>query len=94
MTLTHPFSWERDVQGRITQDTLSIMIRNDELAPTRTRRRPYYTYPGYGDATGKLPYPSGMCLSYYACLLVVKIDGALRSFTSWPMDQESIWRKE
>ncbi|KAL4073230.1 hypothetical protein V8B97DRAFT_2023022 [Scleroderma yunnanense] len=43
--------------GAIGQDTLSAMIRQDEMAPTRSRRRSYY-YGLYGaDTTGKLGYP-------------------------------------
>ncbi|KIJ64454.1 hypothetical protein HYDPIDRAFT_175437 [Hydnomerulius pinastri MD-312] len=43
--------------GVIGQDTLSAMIRQDEMAPTRSRRRSYY-YNIYGaDTTGKLNYP-------------------------------------
>ncbi|KAF9242591.1 hypothetical protein BU15DRAFT_86781 [Melanogaster broomeanus] len=43
--------------GSIGQDTLSAMIRQDEMAPTRSRRRSYY-YSIYGaDTTGKLNYP-------------------------------------
>ncbi|KAF9220958.1 hypothetical protein BS17DRAFT_786268 [Gyrodon lividus] len=43
--------------GAIGQDTLSAMIRQDEMAPTRSRRRSYY-YSIYGaDTTGKLSYP-------------------------------------
>ncbi|KAF8840739.1 hypothetical protein BDN67DRAFT_968036 [Paxillus ammoniavirescens] len=43
--------------GAIGQDTLSAMIRQDEMAPTRSRRRSYY-YSIYGaDTTGKLNYP-------------------------------------
>ncbi|KAH7885344.1 hypothetical protein F5I97DRAFT_1884682 [Phlebopus sp. FC_14] len=43
--------------GAIGQDTLSAMIRQDEMAPARSRRRTYY-YSIYGaDTTGKLHYP-------------------------------------
>ncbi|EGN92146.1 hypothetical protein SERLA73DRAFT_173118 [Serpula lacrymans var. lacrymans S7.3] len=45
--------------GRIGQDTLSTMIRQDELAPNRSRgRRSFYNYPYYADHAGKLQYPS------------------------------------
>jgi hypothetical protein len=47
------------LQGRIGQDTLTVMIRQDELPPTRSRRRSYYAT--YGpDVHGKLNYPSGI----------------------------------
>lgn len=50
--LNHP-------QGAIGQDTLSAMIRQDEMAPTRSRRRSYY-YSIYGiDVNGKLDFPIG-----------------------------------
>ncbi|KAG0694532.1 hypothetical protein DFH29DRAFT_985243 [Suillus ampliporus] len=43
--------------GIIGQDTLSSMIRQDEMAPTRSRRRSlYFSYFG-PDTTGKLGYP-------------------------------------
>ncbi|OSX59849.1 hypothetical protein POSPLADRAFT_1075353 [Postia placenta MAD-698-R-SB12] len=42
--------------GPIGQDTLSTMIRKDELAPSR-RRRFYDMYSSYNDTMGKLPYP-------------------------------------
>lgn len=46
-------------QGTIGQDTLSAMIRQDEMAPTRSRRRSYY-YSIYGaDVNGKLDFPIG-----------------------------------
>ncbi|KAG9315906.1 hypothetical protein JVU11DRAFT_3556 [Chiua virens] len=44
--------------GVIGQDTLSAMIRQDEMAPTRSRRRSYY-YSIYGaDVNGKLDFPA------------------------------------
>jgi len=47
------------LQGIIGQDTLSSMIRQDEMAPTRSRRRSlYFSYFG-PDTTGKLGYPTG-----------------------------------
>ncbi|KAN0087454.1 hypothetical protein V8E55_006075 [Tylopilus felleus] len=43
--------------GAIGQDTLSAMIRQDEMAPARSRRRSYY-YSIYGaDVNGKLDFP-------------------------------------
>ncbi|KIM65938.1 hypothetical protein SCLCIDRAFT_1211945 [Scleroderma citrinum Foug A] len=43
--------------GTIGQDSLSVMIRQDEMAPTRSRRRSFY-YSFYGaDTTAKLGYP-------------------------------------
>ncbi|KAI0781991.1 hypothetical protein C8Q75DRAFT_789273 [Abortiporus biennis] len=44
--------------GYIGQDTLSAMIRKDELAPTRGRRRFYDMYAPYSDTAGKLTYPA------------------------------------
>ncbi|KAJ3536966.1 hypothetical protein NM688_g6761 [Phlebia brevispora] len=43
--------------GIIGQDTLSSMIRKDELAPTRSRRRFYETYANYHESQGRLSYP-------------------------------------
>ncbi|KAL1950260.1 hypothetical protein VTO73DRAFT_5384 [Trametes versicolor] len=52
---------ERDVDhedlGTIGQDTLSAMIRKDEMIPTR-RRRYQELYTNYHDSIGKLPYPA------------------------------------
>lgn len=47
-----------DLQGTIGQDTLSAMIRKDEMIPTR-RRRYQELYTNYHDSIGKLPYPAG-----------------------------------
>lgn len=47
------------VQGYIGQDTLTSMIRKDELAPSR-RRRYYDIYTPYHDNMGKITYPAGM----------------------------------
>ncbi|KAH9950579.1 hypothetical protein B0H21DRAFT_722324 [Amylocystis lapponica] len=43
--------------GHIGQDTLTTMIRKDEMAPTR-RRRFYEMYTSFHDSVGKLPYPA------------------------------------
>ncbi|KAI8969642.1 hypothetical protein BD414DRAFT_518471 [Trametes punicea] len=43
--------------GAIGQDTLSAMIRKDEMIPTR-RRRYHELYTNYHDSIGKLPYPA------------------------------------
>ncbi|KAI0372164.1 hypothetical protein BV20DRAFT_1050929 [Pilatotrama ljubarskyi] len=43
--------------GTIGQDTLSAMIRKDEMMPTR-RRRYHELYTNYHDSIGKLPYPA------------------------------------
>ncbi|PCH40094.1 hypothetical protein WOLCODRAFT_136650 [Wolfiporia cocos MD-104 SS10] len=50
---------EADIEdlGPIGQDTLTTMIRKDELAPTR-RRRFYELYTAYTDSFGKLTYPA------------------------------------
>ncbi|KAH8104584.1 hypothetical protein BXZ70DRAFT_596840 [Cristinia sonorae] len=47
-----------DDLGNIGQDTLSTMIRKDELGPPRARRRFYDTYPSVMEHTAKLTYPS------------------------------------
>ena len=47
------------MQGYVGQDSLSTMIRKDELGPTRNRRRFYDAYASYQDTTGKLTYPVG-----------------------------------
>ncbi|KAG1785964.1 uncharacterized protein HD556DRAFT_1434905 [Suillus plorans] len=44
--------------GIIGQDTLSSMIRQDEMAPTRSRRRSFYFSYFGSDTTGKLGYPT------------------------------------
>ncbi|KAI5986146.1 hypothetical protein EDD15DRAFT_2389952 [Pisolithus albus] len=45
--------------GTIGQDTLSTMIRQDEMTPIRSRRRSYYYSSMYNhDAQAKLNYPS------------------------------------
>ena len=49
-------------QGVIGQDTLSAMIRKDEMQPSR-RRRYHELYTNYHDSIGKLPYPAGMWFS-------------------------------
>ena len=46
-------------QGRIGQDTLSAMIRQDETATRSSRRRFYDVYTSQGDLLGKLRYPAG-----------------------------------
>ena len=46
-------------QGHVGQDTLSVMIRKDELGPSRGRRRFYDPFATYQDTTGKLTYPPG-----------------------------------
>ncbi|KAI0754973.1 hypothetical protein C8Q80DRAFT_401725 [Daedaleopsis nitida] len=43
--------------GAIGQDTLSAMIRKDEMLPAR-RRRYHELYTNYHDSIGKLPYPA------------------------------------
>ncbi|KAH9854676.1 hypothetical protein C2E23DRAFT_867269 [Lenzites betulinus] len=43
--------------GVVGQDTLSAMIRKDEMMPTR-RRRYHELYTNYHDSIGKLPYPA------------------------------------
>ncbi|KAJ3507525.1 hypothetical protein NLJ89_g6256 [Agrocybe chaxingu] len=42
--------------GDITQESLTTMIRQDEMAPVRSRRRISYSY-GLSDSSGKLRYP-------------------------------------
>ncbi|PSR74795.1 hypothetical protein PHLCEN_2v9509 [Hermanssonia centrifuga] len=55
---TKPAAEDGDDLGHIGQDTLSTMIRKDELAPTRGRRRFYDAYASYHDTQGKLTYPA------------------------------------
>ncbi|KAF8895518.1 hypothetical protein BD779DRAFT_1499942 [Infundibulicybe gibba] len=43
--------------GIITQESLTTMIRHDEVVPARARRRMHYPYGVYGDSSGKLQYP-------------------------------------
>ncbi|CDO71468.1 hypothetical protein BN946_scf184909.g62 [Trametes cinnabarina] len=43
--------------GTVGQDTLSAMIRKDEMMPIR-RRRYHELYTNYHDSIGKLPYPA------------------------------------
>lgn len=47
------------LQGRIGQDTLSAMIRQDETTTRSSRRRFYDVYTSQGDLLGKLRYPAG-----------------------------------
>ncbi|CAA7261575.1 unnamed protein product [Cyclocybe aegerita] len=42
--------------GEITQESLTTMIRQDEMTPVRSRRRISYSY-GLSDSSGKLRYP-------------------------------------
>ncbi|THH01557.1 hypothetical protein EW026_g1174 [Hermanssonia centrifuga] len=55
---TKPAAEDGDDLGHIGQDTLSTMIRKDELAPARGRRRFYDAYASYHDTQGKLTYPA------------------------------------
>ncbi|PFH54082.1 hypothetical protein AMATHDRAFT_53891 [Amanita thiersii Skay4041] len=43
--------------GSITQESLSTMIRQDEAAPSRSRRRIDYPWGTFSDSAGKLHYP-------------------------------------
>lgn len=47
-----------EYQGDITQESLTTMIRNDEITPIRSRRRIHYTY-NTTEASGKYRYPHG-----------------------------------
>ncbi|KAG6854665.1 hypothetical protein C0991_003313 [Blastosporella zonata] len=47
-----------DIGGHISQETLTSMIRNDELMPVRPRRRNIYHGFIPAHLSGKLPYPS------------------------------------
>lgn len=42
--------------GGITQESLTTMIRHDEVAPVRSRRRMMYSY-GHSEMSGRLRYP-------------------------------------
>ncbi|KAI0801815.1 hypothetical protein BC629DRAFT_140226 [Irpex lacteus] len=48
---------DEDDLGQIGQDSLSTMIRKDESAPTRSRRR-FYEFALFTDGQGKLQYPA------------------------------------
>ncbi|TBU28609.1 hypothetical protein BD311DRAFT_694525 [Dichomitus squalens] len=52
-----PAETEGEDLGVIGQDTLSAMIRKDEMQPSR-RRRYHELYTNYHDSIGKLPYPA------------------------------------
>ncbi|KAF8073689.1 hypothetical protein FPV67DRAFT_1576507 [Lyophyllum atratum] len=43
--------------GSITQESLTTMIRHDEVSPARSRRRMQYPSGLWIDSSGKLPYP-------------------------------------
>ncbi|GLB38316.1 hypothetical protein LshimejAT787_0501810 [Lyophyllum shimeji] len=43
--------------GSITQESLTTMIRHDEVSPVRSRRRMQYPSGLWIDSSGKLPYP-------------------------------------
>ncbi|KAG5648430.1 hypothetical protein DXG03_005004 [Asterophora parasitica] len=43
--------------GSISQESLTTMIRHDEVAPVRARRRMQHFSTFFADVTGKLPYP-------------------------------------
>lgn len=47
------------LQGHVGQDTLTTMIRKDELAPSARRRRLYDMYATYADNLGKSTCPGG-----------------------------------
>lgn len=49
-------------QGSITQESLTTMIRQDEITPVRSRRRMHYLYGPFGDSSGKMQYPHGQLL--------------------------------
>ncbi|KAG6831944.1 hypothetical protein H0H92_006545 [Tricholoma furcatifolium] len=44
--------------GHISQETLSTMIKRDEVMPARSRRRIQSPGPSLSETSGKLPYPS------------------------------------
>ncbi|KAI0699093.1 Squalene/phytoene synthase-domain-containing protein [Cytidiella melzeri] len=48
---------DEDDLGTVGQDSLSTMIRKDESAPARSRRR-FYEFALYADGQGKLQYPA------------------------------------
>jgi len=56
------------LQGRIGQDTLSAMIRQDETTTRSSRRRFYDVYTTQGDLLGKLRYPAGELSSSFLSL--------------------------
>jgi hypothetical protein len=68
------------------------MIRQDELAPARARRRAYFGYPNYGDMAGKLHYPSGELIRDVHFSLDLAF--LLRCVASRSLGQGSVWFEE
>jgi hypothetical protein len=46
-------------QGDISQESLSTMIRRDEVTPVRSRRRMYFPHSSHSSDSNKLHYPLG-----------------------------------
>ena len=55
----HPLSNRFFVQGGISQESLSTMIRRDEVTPVRSRRRMYFPHSSHNGDSNKLHYPLG-----------------------------------
>ena len=79
-------------QGRIGQDTLSAMIRQDETSTRSSRRRFYDVYTSQGDLLGKLRYPAGEFVPFLVIRSLALIAGNVRgrSYTCRQLDQGSI----
>lgn len=84
------------LQGRIGQDTLSAMIRQDETATRSSRRRFYDVYTSQGDLLGKLRYPAGELASFSSprALFLIARNVRGRSYTGWQLDQGPIRRSQ
>ena len=64
-----------DSQGEISQESLTAMIRHDELTPTRVRRRFLYGYP-FVDGS-KVNYPHGELCSILPRFVLTLVEDAL-----------------
>lgn len=61
------------VQGGITQESLSIMIRRDEVTPVRSRRRMYFPHSSHSGDSHKLYYPLGQFWSIIPSLVFLPL---------------------
>lgn len=78
------------LQGNISQDTLSVMIRQEEATNRYSRRRPYYGY-NFMDMSGKMTYPEGQCFYTLVPKLVWWLMEIMVRFTAGgQMDQGTI----
>lgn len=56
-------------QGGISQESLSTMIRRDEVTPVRSRRRMYFPHNSHNGDSNKLYYPLGQFWSIIPTLV-------------------------